>query len=289
MIPSAGNRRALLERGDADISYDLPNKDFSELKGNEKLRIISTPYSNGIQYIGMNVKIAPFDNVKVRQAVAYALPYQKIMDAVLFGLAEPMYAAKAGAPLEAKWPHPHQYNTDIAKARQLLAEAGYPNGFRVTLAGPNNRYINDEQVLQTIAQLLARIGIQTRVEAAPMSAFLGRVRKEETSFSLLGWGSFAADLALRSLVAAPNADKGYGAWNWGRYANPKVDGLMEQALGSVDRSKREALAREANTLAMQDLALIPVHHQVVSWAMRANLAYIARTDEFTFAHHFTPR
>src|SRR5262249_19072261 len=86
MVPSAGNRRALLERGDADISYDLPNKDFVELKGVGKLNIVSTPYSNGIQYIGMNVTKPPFDNLKVRQAVAYAIPYQKIMDAVLFCL-----------------------------------------------------------------------------------------------------------------------------------------------------------------------------------------------------------
>ena len=91
MVPSAGNRRAFLERGDADISYDLPNKDFVELKQDGKLVIVSTPYSNGIQYIGMNVKSPPFDNLKVRQAVAYAIPYQKIMDAVLFGLAKPMY------------------------------------------------------------------------------------------------------------------------------------------------------------------------------------------------------
>ena len=97
MVPSAGNRRALLERGDADISYDLPNKDFVELREAGKLNIVSTPYSNGIQYIGMNVKNPPFDNLKVRQAVAYAIPYQKIMDAALFGLAKPMFGAAANA------------------------------------------------------------------------------------------------------------------------------------------------------------------------------------------------
>ena len=133
------------------------------------------------------------------------------------------------------------------------------------------------------------VTITTRVEAAPMSAFLGRVRREDTGFALLGWGSFAADLALRSLLATPDADRGHGAWNWGRYSNPQVDALMTQALASVERDKREALAREANTLAMQDLALIPLHHQVVSWAMRAGLTYTPRTDEFTLAQHFTPR
>ena len=134
MVPSAGNRRALLERGDADISYDLPNKDFVELKTDGKLSIISTPYSNGIQYIGMNVKNPPFDNPKVRQAVAYAIPYQKIMDAVLFGLAKPMFGAPANAPTEVAWPQPHKFGTNIEKAKALMAEAGYPNGFETTIS-----------------------------------------------------------------------------------------------------------------------------------------------------------
>src|ERR1044071_4662338 len=116
MVPSAGNRRALLERGDADISYDLPNKDFVELKSHSKLSIISTPYSNGIQYLGMNVTKPPFDNLKVRQAVAYAIPYQKIMDAVFFGLSKPMFGAPAGTRTQVAWPQPHQFTTDIAKA-----------------------------------------------------------------------------------------------------------------------------------------------------------------------------
>src|ERR1700712_3802179 len=134
MVPSAGNRRALLERGDADISYELPNKDFVELKDAGKLSIISTPFSNGIQYLGMNVKNPPFDNPKVRQAVAYALPYQKIMDAVLFGLAKPMFGAPGDAPTQVAWPQPTKYNTDLDKARKLMAEAGYANGLETTIS-----------------------------------------------------------------------------------------------------------------------------------------------------------
>ena len=134
MVPSAGNRRALLERGDADISYELPNKDFVELKDAGKLNIISTPFSNGVQYLGMNVKNPPFDNPKVRQAVAYAVPYQKITEAVLFGLAKPMFGGAADKATEVAWPQQHKYNTDIAKAKALLAEAGYPNGFETTLS-----------------------------------------------------------------------------------------------------------------------------------------------------------
>src|SRR5450432_3001011 len=123
MVPQAGNRRALLERGDADISYELPYKDFVELKAAGKLDIVSLPFSNGIQYIGMNVTKPPFDNPKVRQAVAYAIPYQKIMDVVLFGLANPMFGAAASKTTDVAWPQPTKYNTDIAKAKALLVEA----------------------------------------------------------------------------------------------------------------------------------------------------------------------
>jgi peptide/nickel transport system substrate-binding protein len=167
MVPSAGNRRALLERGDADISYDLPNKDFVELKDSGKLAIVSTPYSNGIQYIGMNVKTPPFDNLKVRQAVAYAIPYQKIMDAVLFGLAAPMFGAAADAPTVAAWPQPHKYNTDIAKAKALLAEAGYPNGFETTLSFDLGFAGVNEPLCVLTQESLAQIGIKCTINKIP--------------------------------------------------------------------------------------------------------------------------
>ena len=134
MVPQAGNRRALLERGDADISYELPFKDFQEMKANGKLNVVSLPFSNGIQYIGMNVTKPPFDNPKVRQAMAYAMPYQKIMDAVLFGLANPMFGAAADKATEVAWPQPTKYVTDMAKAKALLTEAGYADGFETTIS-----------------------------------------------------------------------------------------------------------------------------------------------------------
>src|SRR5271157_392943 len=169
MVPQAGNRRALLERGDADISYELPFKDFQEMKANGKLNVVSLPFSNGIQYIGMNVTKPPFDNVKVRQAVAYAIPYQKIMDAVLFGLAKPMFGAPEDAPIEVAWPQPHKFNTDLAKAKQLLGEAGYGNGiqepiqisFDLGFAGVN------EPICILVQESLAQVGIQTTINKVP--------------------------------------------------------------------------------------------------------------------------
>jgi peptide/nickel transport system substrate-binding protein len=167
MVPSAGNRRALLERGDADISYELPNKDFVELRDAGKLNIVSTPFSNGTQYIGMNVTKPPFDNIKVRQAVAYAIPYQKIMDAALYGLAKPMFGAAANAPTQVAWPHPHKFNTDIAKAKQLLAEAGYPNGFETTISFDLGFATINEPLCVLVQESLAQIGIKAEINKIP--------------------------------------------------------------------------------------------------------------------------
>ena len=178
MVPDAGNRRALLERGDADVSYDLPNKDFAELKTDGKLAIVSTPYSNGIQYIGMNVQNPPFNDVKVRQAMAYAIPYQKIMDAVLYGLAKPMFGAPADAPTEVAWPQPHKFNTDLDKAKKLLAEAGVSNinvpiSFDLGFAGVN------EPIAVLVQESLAQIGITTTINKVPGANWRTELTKKD--------------------------------------------------------------------------------------------------------------
>jgi peptide/nickel transport system substrate-binding protein len=102
---------------------------------------------------------------------------------------------------------------------------------------------------------------------------------------MLGWGSFSGDLALRALVATPDAKKGFGTFNWSGYSNRNVDELVDRALATVDDKAREALTRDAMRAAMRDYAVIPLHHQVTTWAMKRSLAYAPRTDDFTFAHH----
>jgi peptide/nickel transport system substrate-binding protein len=230
----------------------------------------------------------PFKDARVRLAVSKAINRRAIVERVMEG-----YAIAAGNLVSPPvFGHvdtlkPETYDPDAAK--KLLAEAGYPDGFALTLDAPNDRYVNDEQVAQALAQMLARIGIQTKVETMPASVYFGKARAGEFSFALLGWGSFSGDLALRALAATPNADKGYGAWNWGRYSNPKVDALLEQGFATLDEKKREALAREAATVALKDVPLILLHHQLASWAMKKGIAYSPRTDEYTFAHHFRPQ
>ena len=240
MVPSAGNRRALLERGDADISYDLPNKDFVELRDAGKLNILSTPYSNGIQYIGMNVKTPPFDNLKVRQAVAYAIPYQKIMDAALFGLAKPLYGAPADAKTEPVWPQAHKYNTDLAKAKQLLAEAGYPEGFETTLSFDLGFAGVNEPICVLTQESLAQIGIKTTINKIPGATWRTELNKKvmplyTNVFS--GWLDYPEYFFIWCYHGKNSI------FNTMSYQSPEMDKLIDGA-GSCCQHRRQGDVRQ---------------------------------------------
>jgi peptide/nickel transport system substrate-binding protein len=302
IMPTDPVRTASLLSGDLDAIEHVPPADLARLRRNPAFRVEQAVSWRTIllhldQYrdrppgvaskTGQPLARNPFRDIRVRRALSKAINRQAIAERVMEGLAVP--AANIVSP--SGFGHdpavkPDAY--DPAGARQLLAEAGYPDGFAVTLAAPNNRYINDEQVAQAVAQMFARIGIATRVEAMPLSAHFPKGQNGEFGMALLGWGSLAADLALRTLAATPDPGKGYGAWNWSGYANPRLDSLIEEALGTVDDAKREALARAASALAAREVALIPLHYQIVTWAMKKSIGYAARTDEYTLAHHFHP-
>jgi peptide/nickel transport system substrate-binding protein len=152
-VPEAGNRRALLEKGDIDINYDISEKDQQELAAMDQFTVTSTPVENSLYSIDMhsnpqlNGEENPFADVKVRQAVAYATPYDAIMETALYGQAVPMYGTGKAEPDSIEWPQPTPYTTDIEKAKELMAESGYPDGFETTLPstwaprnGPSQRW-----------------------------------------------------------------------------------------------------------------------------------------------------
>jgi peptide/nickel transport system substrate-binding protein len=177
---------------------------------------------------------------------------------------------------------------DLPGARRLLAEAGYPDGFALTLHGPHNRYVNDDKILQAVAQMLSRAGIEVKVEAMSLTVFFPRANKKEFTMALSGWGSQTGEVSspLRSLLATINVEKGMGTANFGMYSNPQLDALLEEALRTVDDRKREALLQAAVAAGINDVGLLPIHHQVVTWGMRKGIDYIPRTDERTYAQQF---
>jgi peptide/nickel transport system substrate-binding protein len=229
----------------------------------------------------------PLKDVRVRRALSKAINRQALVERVMEGAArstgqlmpEGMFGYSPALKADAY---------DVEGARKLLAEAGYPDGFALTVHGPNDRYVNDDQVAQAIAQMLSRIGIATRVESMPSAVYFTRANKLEFSLMLVGWASDTGEASspLKALLATYNNDKGMGQANRGRYSNPKMDALLQQALATVDDGRREKLLQEATQVAMSDLGIIPLYHQENVWATRKGIVYTPRADERTNAHEF---
>ncbi len=302
IITNSAPRLAALLSGDVDAIEGVPTADLSKLKGNAKFKLEqkiswrtifweidqserSSPYVT--DKAGKPLPSNPLRDVRVRQAISKSINRKALVDRTMEGLAVP--ASNIVAPGLLGYNDALKVEAyDPEGAKKLLAEAGYPNGFALTLHGPNDRYINDAQVVQTVAQFLNRIGIQTKVVTLPLSVYFSKARAGEFSVALLGWGTLAGDFGLRTLAGTSNPDTGWGTWNWGKYSNPALDKLIAASLGSVDQAKRAGYAQEAAAVAMKDYAVVPLHHQYATWAMRKGLKYTARTDEFTFAHQFHP-
>src|SRR4029077_16021164 len=179
---------------------------------------------------------------------------------------------------------------DAPGAKKLLAEAGYPDGFGLTIHAPNNRYVNDAKIAQAVAQMLTRVGIDTKVVAMPSATYFTQATDLKFSLMLLGWstGTGEASSSLKALLMTYNRDKGFGTANRGRYSNGKGEAFTEDALQTVDDAKREAYLQRATELAINDTGIIPLHFQVNLWATRDGISYVPRVDEQTFAWKFRP-
>jgi len=297
-ITADGPRVAALLAGDVDMIDNPPLQDLERIKS-EGFQV-SQGLSNRVIYLHVDHEQEPtpgvtgtdknpFKDVRVRQAVSMAINRDAIVERIMGGVAVPagelLPPGMFGSSPDAK---ATPYDPDAAK--KLLAEAGYPDGFGLTIGSPNDRYINDAQVTQAVAQMLTRIGIETQVDAVTASTFFARRNKFEFSMYLAGWGSATGEMSspLRALIAGKNADKGYGGTNAGRYANPDLDALIDKALATVDDDKREAILQEASKLAMDDFAILPLHFEVTPWAFRKGITYVPRADQYTLATGVKP-
>lgn len=291
------SRVAALLAGDVDMVENPPPADMKKLRENPNVKI-SQAVSNRLIYIHLDsftdapVTVSdvpagknPLKDRKVRQALSQAINRDAIASRIMEGLGQPtadfipypMFGTRKDAKID-------PYNVEAAK--KLLAEAGYPNGFSITLGTPNDRYINDAEVAQAVASQWTRIGVKTKVDAVTRNVFFKNRDEFKYSAYLAGWGAGTGEMSdpLRALVATPNRDKGMGTTNKGRYSNPALDAVLEEALSTVDDKKREELLQKGSKIAMDDYALIPLHIEVTPWATRKGLTYRARADQFTLAN-----
>jgi peptide/nickel transport system substrate-binding protein len=304
IIKNEPARVAALLSGDVDAIEQPPTADLARIKADPKFTVTSK-ISHRVIYFNFDhlQRVSPFVtakdgkpldknpllDVRVRRAISKAINRQAIADRVMEGQAIPS-GQLVSDKLFGNVPGLKADAYDPEGAKKLLAEAGYPDGFAITIHGPAGRYVNDEKIVQAVAQMLTRVGIVSKVETAPMAPYSARAAKQEYSFHMVGWGASTGEASspLRSLLATFNRDKGLGAVNWGRYSNVKVDYLIEQALQQVDDENRRVMLQNATKLAMEDLGIMPIHFQFTIWATKKNIAYTPRTDEYTLAFQFRP-
>jgi peptide/nickel transport system substrate-binding protein len=170
---------------------------------------------------------------------------------------------------------------DPEAAKKLLAEAGYPNGFEVTMNCPNDRYVNDARICQAVAANLARIGVKIDLAAEPKATYFPKVLRRDTSFYMLGWtpSTYDAHDALNSLMACPT-DAGAGQFNLGAYCNPKLDVLIKSIQSETDQKKRDQMIHEAMVMHMNDIGHLPLHQQALAWGISKKVTLTQRADNY---------
>ncbi|HMK68497.1 MAG TPA: ABC transporter substrate-binding protein, partial [Stellaceae bacterium] len=302
-VPNDSARIAALLAGDVDFIEMVPPSAFETIKSNPALRLVTgvsarviyltldsyreqTPFAFDAR--GNPLPGNPLRDRRVRLAISKAIDRQAIVERIMQGVAEPAGQLVPGAYFGASTklrPEP----ADPEGARALLAAAGYPSGFAITLQVSNDRYINAEKVAIAIGQMLARVGIDTRVDAMPESIYKSRASKFEFSFFVQGWYSESAEASnsLRAIVATRDDARGWGTANRGRYSNPDFDQLLRRAVGTAEDGARSALLAEAMEMAMEDAAVVPLYLDGSTWACRRDLAYVPRLDQFTLAQEVT--
>ena len=289
-IKNDSTRLAALISGELDFVLDPSPQDLERLEKTPGVKVING-VENRVVFIGMdqardellysNVKGKnPFKDKRVRQAMYQSIDIDAIKTKLMRGQAFPtggITPSPLGAyndpAIEKRRPF------DVAAANKLLAEAGYPQGFEVTLHCPNNRYINDEKICQALAAMWAKINIKVRLDAQPRAVYFPRLDKLDTSLYMLGWGGAITDAETTlSPVLRSRAASGIGDYNYGNYKNAKLDEAATASSKEPDAKKREALIKQALLAHNDEINHLPLHRQVIPWAARSNVNVVHRAD-----------
>ncbi len=299
-IANDATRVAALISGEIDLMDPLPLQDLARLRSNSGLKVLQSPELRTI-FLGMdqkrdellfsNVKGRnPFKDRRVRQAIYQAIDIETIRSRIMRGASTP--TALMVAPgvrgftpeLNRRLPY------DADASRRLLTEAGYPAGFEVGMHCPNDRYVNDGEICQAIASMLAKIGVKVSLFAETKTLFFPKVLNRGVSFYLAGWTPTSQDShnALFALMSTPG-ENGQGQFNGGAYSNPRLDDLTRRIASENDPLKRDALIADAFRLHQDDIGHIPLHQQPITWGMKAGVEVIQPPDNFLYLRWVTVR
>jgi peptide/nickel transport system substrate-binding protein len=304
-IANDAARAAALLSGDVDFIDAVEPNFIERLRSDPKTAVYTMP-SPRIMFLmpdtardpspfvtsadGSPLAKNPLRDKRVREALSVGVDRNALVSRVMNGAGAP------GGQMTA--PNFGGYNPtikvptyDVERAKRLLTEAGYPNGFGITLHCTNDRYINDSNVCQAVGQMLARIGIKAKVQTMPKAVLFPKLtdaKGERFSLVMLGWASYAEAGALTSVIHSKDQSRGLGAWNSLEYSNPEIDKVIDQALGTYDLQPRHQLLAQAMKMTMDDVAAIPLFYQAVTVATKKNLYYRPWTLEVNYADGIVP-
>jgi peptide/nickel transport system substrate-binding protein len=282
-IGNDATRVAAILSGEIDMMYPVPLQDVPRLQSEADIEVMQGPELRTI-FLGFDQHRDelmdmpgsgenPFKDQRVRQAFAHALDLSAIQRVVMRGASTPtgLMVAPGIVGFDDELNEPYEFNPD--RARELLAEAGYENGFPVTLDCPNDRYVNDEAICSAVIPMLQRIGINATLNAQTLSLHFNKIGAAEnynTSFYMLGWtpGTYDSLNTLMNIMSLEG--EGRGTWNSGRYTNPRVEELVGQIAVTVDQEERNELIREAFQIHKDDVGHLPLHQQALAWAVRTD-------------------
>jgi peptide/nickel transport system substrate-binding protein len=290
-IGNDATRVAALLSGQVDVIEPVPLQDVARINAGGKSKVLQAPELRTI-FLGMDQKRDellyssvkgknPFKDKRVRQAFYQAIDINGIQRTVMRGASNPT-ALMVGPGINGfDTALNNRLPFDIEAAKKLLADAGYPSGFEVTMNCPNDRYVNDGAICQAVTANLARIGVKVNLQAETKGTYFPKILRRDTSFYLLGWtpGTYDAHNALNALMRCVD-DKGGGQFNLGSYCNPKVDELTVKIQSETDQAKRQAMIAEAFKVHSDDIGHLPLHQQALAWGVANNVTLKQRADNF---------
>jgi peptide/nickel transport system substrate-binding protein len=297
-IAEDATRVAALLSGEVDVMYPVPVQDIRRVNDNAGTRALTGPELRTIflgfdqmrdELLYSNVKGKnPMKDVRVRQAFYEAIDINAIKDKVMRGLSTPSALMISPFLFPSHADEFERLPYDPEHAKELLAEAGYPDGFEIGMDCPNDRYVNDEAICQAVVAFLARVGVTVNLNAQPKAQYFAKVLAAggyDTSFFLLGWtpGSMDSWNVLSNLHGCRDETGKGGPFNLGGYCNPEVDELTAAILVETDPDKRNDLIKQAFEITTSEVAYIPLHQQGLAWGVRDGVNVVQRADnQFKF-------